>query len=130
MTDHLAYPPVGYDYQADHYCLYCIPAVVAGTVGYRQDECNCAECQLDRIAAVRGINREDERSYDMDAFPKAIPYFSDIHAECGPNGIGCREDEAPACYARCAKCGQVIDGPCAALEITHFSRGPEPAGDH
>lgn len=113
MTGHLIYSPVGYSYRADNYCLDCIPAVVAGTVGYRGDECNCAEHQLDRIAAVRGIDRNDESSFDMDNFPKHIPYHNNLHDECGDSE---REEGDVACYAHCAKCHEVIDGPCPALE--------------
>src|ERR1700744_945417 len=98
---HEAYSPVGYDYRAAHYCLDCIPAVAAkpneygfpvkgkgdkpvgtkrnGGSGYSRKDCNCTEHRLDRMAAARGIDRHDESSYDMDDFPKHIPYFNNIH---------------------------------------------------
>jgi hypothetical protein len=111
---HLAYSPVGYSYRADNYCLDCIPAIVAGTVGYRGDECNCAECQLDRIAAVRDIDRYDERSFDSGDFPKSISYHNDLHVECGPESYGYGPEDPEwrqqYCDATCARCHEVIDG--------------------
>lgn len=114
---HEAYSPVGYDYRAEHYCLDCVPQVIAPnyeSVYVQADGCNCTECVLDRIASDRGINRMDESSYDMDDFPKAIPYFNDLHAECGPEGYGYGPDDPewklPYCNATCAKCHAVIDG--------------------
>lgn len=117
---HEAYSPVGYGYQADHYCLDCIPQVIAPnyeSVYVQADGCNCTECVLDRIASDRGINRMDESSYDMDTFPKSIPYHNDIHAECQ-----LEESWEPhwSCDAHCGKCGDVIDpdmnGQCPAFD--------------
>lgn len=107
---HVAYSPVGYIYDADQYCLDCIPRVIAPnyeTVYIQDDGCNCCECVLDRIADDRGINRYDESSYDSSVFPKSIPYHNDIHAECQ-----LEESWEPhwSCDARCAECGDVIDG--------------------
>lgn len=116
---HEAYAPVGYDYRADHYCLDCIPAFAAGGESrlacYMQDDgCNCTECVLDRIADDRDIDRYDESSYDMDTFPKAIPYHNDLHSECGPEGYGYGKDdpewEKQYCNDACANCGTPIDG--------------------
>src|ERR1700749_2415001 len=114
---HEAYSPVGYDYRAAHYCLDCIAAVVASDYlgKYIQDDgCNCPECVLDRIADDRGIDRHDEASYDMDDFPKHIPYFNNLHAECGPEeyGYGPEDPEwrMQYCDATCSRCHAVIDG--------------------
>lgn len=130
---HEAYGPVGYDYNADHYCLDCIPNVAAkpntygldehgkrrvmerfGGNGTSRTECNCTECRLDRMAKARGINRMDESSFDSGEFPKAIPYFNDLHCECGPEGYGYGPEDPEwreqYCNATCAKCHAVIDG--------------------
>jgi len=116
---HVAYSPVGYDYRAEHYCLDCIPEMIGGhprslSAGFRAKECNCCECRLDRIATDRGIDRYNERSFDMDTFPKSIPYHNDLHVECGPQsygyGPGDPEWELQYCDATCSNCHVVIDG--------------------
>lgn len=130
---HVAYEPVGYDFNADHYCLDCIVAVIFkpnetyaspfgghtvvirnGGNGTSRRECNCTEHRLDRIAAARGINRMDERSFDSGDFPKAIPYHNDLHSECGPEHYGYGPDDpewqSQYCGATCARCHAVIDG--------------------
>lgn len=60
------------------------------------------------------FDRYDESSFDMSQFPKAIPYFNDIHAECGPEAYGFTsadpEWREQYCGATCAKCHAVIDG--------------------
>ncbi|HZZ17165.1 MAG TPA: hypothetical protein VFE08_14520 [Candidatus Sulfotelmatobacter sp.] len=115
---HDIYPPVGYAYRADQYCLDCIPTVLFnryGSDGYGINLCNCCECRLDRIAETAGIaDRMDESSYDMDTFPKSIPYFNEVHIECGPTYYGYGPDDPEwlqqYCGATCAKCHCVIDG--------------------
>ena len=129
---HEAYSPVGYIYNADQYCLDCIPKVIYKPNAYGLDDygnkrvmerfggtgisrgCNCTECRLDRIARARGIDRHDEYSFDSDNFPKAIGYFSDLHCECGPEyyGYGPEDPEwqQQYCGATCARCHEVIDG--------------------
>jgi len=105
---HVAYSPVGYAYNADDYCLDCIPKVIAGSHGgIRPGHCNCAECRLDRIAKARGIDRMDESSYDMSVFPKSIAYFNDLHSDCELEESW---DEHWNCYGHCAECGDIIDG--------------------
>lgn len=68
----------GYSYQADTYCPSCIVAAVTG-IG-----CPCpdsdTENHLDGIAAGRGIDRYDERSYDSGDFPKVI-FVSDLEGD-------------------------------------------------
>jgi hypothetical protein len=121
---HEAYAPVGYSYQAAHYCLDCIPVVASrcnehkgqncSHSGYKPKACNCAECRLDRMAALRGITRMNEGSFDMDDFPKHIPYHNDLHAECGPQYYGYGPDDPEwaeqYCGATCSECHEVIDG--------------------
>lgn len=100
---HYQYSPVGYIYQADMYCLDCIPEMFSQ--GLVKDECNCADCVLDRVASQEDINRQDESSFDSGYFPKHIPYHNDLHYDCGEQ-----------CYSHCALCHEVIDGPCGADE--------------
>lgn len=130
---HDAYSPVGYDFNAEHYCLDCIPKVAAipntygldehgrkrimnnnGGQGYKRGECNCTEHRLDRMAAARNIDRYDERSFDSGDFPKAIGYHNDLHAECGPASFGYGPEDpewrGQYCGSTCARCYDVIDG--------------------
>jgi len=63
---------VGYVYNADIYCEDCIAAMFE-----REDEdapsiFDGAETILDDEARRRGIDRDDESSYDSNDFPKAI----------------------------------------------------------
>jgi hypothetical protein len=138
-VSHNAYPPVGYSYQADNYCLDCIPGVAAkpneygfplkgkadkpavvkhnGGNGYSRGACNCCECRLDRMAQARGVDRYSEGSFDSGDFPKAITRRNDLHCECGPERYGYSADDPEVagkqyCNARCAKCHAVIDGTC------------------
>jgi hypothetical protein len=110
---HFKYGPVGYDFNADHYCGDCIVKVIMrpgkgnGGNGCRGGECNCAECRLDRIAKSRGIDRQDDSSFDSSDFPKIIPYHNNLHADCGDSD---REAGDVVCYGRCASCHEVIDG--------------------
>lgn len=123
-SSHEVYAPVGYGYRADNYCLACIPGVVApnyATTYVQDDGCNCAECALDRIAEDRGIDRHDERSYDMDNFPKHIPYHNDLHSECGYADL--EMTDGPSCYDCCARCGAQLDGPCPAMESVCVEEG-------
>ncbi len=103
---HEAYAPVGYAYQADQYCLDCIAGMFSQS-SLGEAGCNCAECVLDRAAEDAAINRMDESSFDMADFPKHIPYHNELHLECGSEYSG---DGEVHCGARCAACGDVIDG--------------------
>jgi len=115
---HEAYSPVGYIYNADVYCLDCIPTVLFkryGSDGYGINRCNCCECRLDSIAVTARIAaRNDESSFDSGDFPKSIPYHNDLHSECGPEyydyGPDDPEWEMQYCGAYCARCHDVIDG--------------------
>lgn len=113
MCAHEIYPPVGYDYQAEHYCTFCIQSVLLGEENINKyiptDGCACPECVLDRVAEDRGISRHDERSFDQDEFPKTIPYHNDLHADCGDTD---EESGEGLCYSMCATCEVIIDPPC------------------
>ncbi len=56
----------GYVYHADLYCGECIGKLLGDSSGSE------AEAFLDRIAAERGIDRDDEQSFDSDDFPKVV----------------------------------------------------------
>lgn len=70
---------VGYVYQADQFhpsCLYGVPwRVEVGEV----------EHALDRWAALDGVNRADESSFDSDDFPKVI-FADQAEGVCGRCG--------------------------------------------
>lgn len=118
LTSHEAYSPVGYAYNADNYCLGCIPTVLFeryGSDGYGINRCNCTEHRLDSIAVTAGIaDRMDESSFDSGDFPKSISYHNDIHYECGPESYGYGPEDPEwreqYCGATCARCHAVIDG--------------------
>ena len=78
-----AWDIVGYTYAAD---IVCPDHVVSGMGEHRRENEN-AEHALDRIAMRRGIDRQDERSFDSDDFPKVIFADSvtddDICGSCG-----------------------------------------------
>lgn len=92
-----AWDIVGYTYRADIWCPSCIVGcakVWGGTLGRPDD----AEEMLDACAKIRGIDREDERSFDSDDFPKVI-FASDVDdcefcGECGDCLIGGSECRA------------------------------------
>lgn len=112
---HVAYSSVGYIYNADQYCLDCIPLVIVPdreTVYAQKDGCNCTECVLDRIADDRNIDRYDEGSFDSSVFPKAIAYHNDLHSECEADTYSYNPASASlwSCWERCGNCGDVIDG--------------------
>lgn len=75
---------IGYTYCADEYCEDCIVRVVE-----IKDECDVvtqlvgAEPVLDALAIERGIDREDEASFDSDDFPKVIgSWHGDMEGRC------------------------------------------------
>jgi hypothetical protein len=64
---------VAYMYRADQFC----PDHIIEALGLERPTAGgtplvSVEGQLDIIAANRGVNRADERSYDSDGFPKVI----------------------------------------------------------
>ena len=111
-SDRLQYAPVGYIYNADQYCLDCIAEMFGpGPNG----SCAGVECTLDYAAREKGItDRYDESSYHSGDFPKSIPYFNDLHEECGPEHYGYGPEdpewEMQYCGATCGHCHEVIDG--------------------
>lgn len=61
---------VGYAYKADLYCPDCILDLCSE--GEEYDPRAGTEENLDRYAERLGIDREDERSFDSDVFPKVV----------------------------------------------------------
>ena len=64
---------VGYDFNAAHWCpTHLIEALIQrgrlspGARGMREEDA------LDQLAAVEGVDREDEHSFDSGDFPKVI----------------------------------------------------------
>lgn len=80
---------VGYTYRAEIVCPDCVVTathhIPNGNPAGRKIE--NAEMHMDILARIRGVNREDESSFDSDYFPKVI-FASDASGEeCG----GCGE---------------------------------------
>lgn len=68
---------IGYTGDAEQLCIECVRETFA-----QGDE--TAEQALDRVAAERGINRADERSYDSRELPKPLTLaLSDKPEHCG-----------------------------------------------
>jgi hypothetical protein len=82
----------GYTFRADIYCPTCIGSEVAksvrdGGVGLPDDLTeDMVETALDRIAEATGIDRDDEFTFDSDAFPKVIFSIEDDDMACGSCG--------------------------------------------
>ena len=83
---------VGYTYAADTYCPDCIADAFRPDDGVERTYAD-TEAVLDDAARDRGIDRQDERSYDSDDFPKVI--FAD--------GV-----QEPSDGDRCGACGEPI----------------------
>lgn len=92
---------VGYELNTDFYCvgdcvtdaLNASPPLTGLTAHVEQ--------RLDEIAASRGINRHDERSYDSSVFPKIVTAGSEPPDYC-PMCAGCHaplDSFDPADYA-------------------------------
>lgn len=75
---------VGYMFQVDIWHGPCLPLLAMGVE-------NSVEDALDAIAVDRGVDREDERSFDSDEFPKVI-FASQVE---------CTEE-------RCGGCGESL----------------------
>jgi hypothetical protein len=89
-----AWTIVGYTYNAD---IYCVGNCITESLGETDPQSGLTEhveARLDEIAAQRGIDRMDERSYDSGDFPKVI--FA--------------SEEFPDYCPHCAGCGGVLDG--------------------
>jgi hypothetical protein len=65
---------VGYSFRADLYCPNCIVRVYSGDPPDSDD----TEACLNRFARDAGIDREDERTFDSDEFPKVV-LFDHLH---------------------------------------------------
>lgn len=85
---------VGYTYQADIYGPECIVGLVARDLGVEHDTAGAGftvESALDALASAAAIDRQDERSFDSDDFPKVV--FRD---QLEPDD-------------RCGECGRRLD---------------------
>lgn len=95
---------VAYTYQAETLCPGCINRQfnADGRLGYD------AEPALDWHAKLRGIDRQDEASFDSCEFPKVV--FADQIEACGDCGY-CRDGEAVAVGCAdelCHGCGEPL----------------------
>lgn len=83
---------VGYTYQAANYCTDCITDALLDEQQQLFFDCrhDTVSGTLDAVAHYRGIDIEDEHTFDSDDFPKVI--FADQ----------IEEDET------CATCGEVL----------------------
>lgn len=59
---------VAYTYKAETLCLDC----TYGATLADWDPWRGPESELDRLAEMLGIDREDEHTYDSDEFPKVV----------------------------------------------------------
>jgi hypothetical protein len=87
---------IGYTYLADIYCPACIASVVTAQPEYEgwalaPSVAMTTEANLDEIAYHFQIDRDNEHSFDMAAFPKVV--FADAADE-----------------ERCAECHEYLDG--------------------
>lgn len=84
-----AWTIIGYTFDAD---IYCAGVCVIQALGYTAPSDGMEptiSAELDRIAEERGINREDEHSFDSGDFPKVIfasEEFPDYATHCGGCG--------------------------------------------
>lgn len=82
----MPYDIVGYTYRAENYCPSCVRMRLADRFPVAFYDTGSSGEMLDRAAAQLGIDREDERSFDSEDFPKVI--FRDsaeaYEAEYGP----------------------------------------------
>jgi hypothetical protein len=89
---------VAYTYRADIYCPTCVVEMTHYSPnGNPADrKITNAEPYLDVVARIRGINRENEHSFDSDEFPKVV--FRDSV-----------NDDPDARPEVCGKCGERIE---------------------
>jgi hypothetical protein len=98
-----SYDIVGYTFSADNYC----ERHIFGAMGKRRLPGRSAEESLDTYAKQRGIDRQDERSYDSGNFPKVI-FRDQAHDVCN-----LANDYGPGqCGDRCGQCGEPLGGSC------------------
>jgi hypothetical protein len=78
---------VGYTHQADNYCPACILTVLVGTHNVSTTDPE-GEFGLTPIAINRGIDRDDEASFDSGGFPKVLfrDRLGDLYERCGRCG--------------------------------------------
>lgn len=61
-----SYDIVAYTYAADIHCPECISEMFGGSI------LDSTDSVLDRAARAAGIDRDDDRSFDSDDFPKIV----------------------------------------------------------
>lgn len=96
------YEVCGYSYKAAEYCpAHAVEAFLIheGLEGHGLSY--IPEEALDLMARFRGINREDEYSFDSDDFPKAIFGYQaeDAGSHCETCGLHLRSDDVPRSWS-------------------------------
>lgn len=92
MSD--VYTIVGYTFQADLYCPRCIVETVQPSRTHGRSPHTDVELVLNAIAEDRGIDRNDEWTFDTDVFPKVV-FAGDVVPERDV----------------CASCEEYLDNP-------------------
>jgi hypothetical protein len=96
-----SYDVVAYTYRADNFCPDCIVA----TLGNERDVALASllgtEDALTALATLRGIDREDERSFDSGEFPKVV-FRDQLGYLYQADGVGASNVE------HCASCGREL----------------------
>ncbi len=63
---------VGYTYKADQFCVACILSQIAPPNYPNPQPVTYVELALDYFAALAGVDRTNESSFDTDDFPKLL----------------------------------------------------------
>lgn len=83
---------VAYTYRADLYCPECIVDVAGGILGRESAfHLDSTESRLNALAKARGIDREDEATFDSDDFPKVV-FRDQVEDENRCGECGCELD--------------------------------------
>jgi hypothetical protein len=96
---------IGYTYAADQYCPDHITVVMS--LSHEAPPSIGTEFLLDAAAEARGINRQDEATFDSGDFPKVI-FAGSVHDVCRAS----EGYEPGQCGDECATCGEPLGGPC------------------
>jgi hypothetical protein len=107
----------GYTFEDKRICTDHILGHVQGNSVFNSDNRRTTELLLDDLAKERGIDREDEHSFDSADFPKLIVQ-AQAHRECSPE----------ECRDRCAssQCGESLGGECPQAEPEEIHWRGEP----
>lgn len=95
---------VGYTYKADMYCPRCaLKAIWQGWHKEIADDIRepYIEGALDLFAAVLGIERDDESTFDSAQFPKVVYRNQTYHPDAEHTG---------GLADHCGSCGEILDG--------------------